>query len=201
MAGPGGKSPAAEQPPPETRRHSPPACQAAHRRRGRHRLGGGFELALACDLIVASTTARFALPEARRGLVATSGALFRAIRALPPRLARKLLITGAELDAERGYQLGLVNRVMQPGQALAGALQVADESCASSPVSVQATLAAIAAQLQDDDKRGWHATTGAISAIRSGQDMTEISAAARLMRGWVRQACFFATCPRSTRDR
>jgi enoyl-CoA hydratase len=135
--------------------------------------GGGFEIALACDLIVASTTARFALPEARRGLVATSGALFRAIRALPLHVAKELLITGAELDADRGYQLGLVNRVTPRGQALAGALQVADEICASSPVSVQATLAAIAAQLEDDDQRGWHATTDAFNAVRSGQDMTE----------------------------
>ena len=135
--------------------------------------GGGFEIALACDVIVASTTARFALPETRRGLVATSGALFRVMRALPPHLAKELLITGAELDAERGYQLGLVNRVTPPGHALSGALQVADDICASSPVSVRATLAAIAVQLEDDDQRGWHATADAISNVRAGQDMAE----------------------------
>ena len=72
--------------------------------------GGGFEIALACDLIVASTTARFALPETRRGVVATSGALFRAVRALPLHVAKELLITGAELGAERG----LSSRPSQP---------------------------------------------------------------------------------------
>jgi enoyl-CoA hydratase len=135
--------------------------------------GGGFEIALACDVIVASTTARFALPETRRGVVATSGALFRVMRALPLHVAKELLITGAELDAERGHQLGLVNRVTAPGQALSGALQVADDICASSPVSVRATLAAIAAQLEEDDQRGWHATADAISNVRAGQDMAE----------------------------
>ena len=82
-------------------------------------LGGGFEIALACDLVVASRTARFALPESRRGVVASSGALFRAMRALPLNVARELLITGAVLDADRGYQIGFVNRVTDPGQALA----------------------------------------------------------------------------------
>jgi enoyl-CoA hydratase len=135
--------------------------------------GGGFEIALACDVIVASATARFALPETRRGVVATSGALFRVMRALPVHVAKELLITGAELDAERGHQLGLVNRVTPPGQALSGALQVADDICASSPVSVRATLAAIAVQLEDDDQRGWHATADAMSNVRAGQDMAE----------------------------
>ena len=78
--------------------------------------GGGFEIALACDLVVASRTARFALPESRRGVIASSGALFRAMRALPLNVARELLITGAVLDADRGYQIGFVNRVTDPGR-------------------------------------------------------------------------------------
>src|SRR5439155_16528626 len=66
-------------------------------------VGGGFEIVLSCDLVVASTTARFGLPETLRGLVATSGALFRAPRALPLNVATELLLTGAMLDADRGY--------------------------------------------------------------------------------------------------
>lgn len=135
--------------------------------------GGGFEIALACDLVVASTTATFALPETRRGVVASSGALFRAVRALPLHVAKELLITGAELDAERGYQLGLVNRVTEPGQALAGAIAVAEQICASSPVSVRATLAAIAAQLEEQDRSGWEATAQAIRTVSAGPDMQE----------------------------
>ena len=135
--------------------------------------GGGFEIALACDLVVASRTARFALPESRRGVVASSGALFRAMRALPLNVARELLITGAVLDAERGYQIGFVNRVTDPGQALAVALELADDICASSPVSVAASLTALAAQHDVDDAAGWEVTAEAVERVTASDDMRE----------------------------
>jgi enoyl-CoA hydratase len=102
--------------------------------------GGGFETALACDLVVASRTARFALPESRRGVVASSGALFRAMRALPVNVAKELLITGAELDADRAHQLGFVNRVTEPGGALA-ATETGEEAQTSSASSSAAASA------------------------------------------------------------
>ena len=135
--------------------------------------GGGFEIALACDLVVASSTARFALPESRRGVIASSGALFRAMRALPLNVAKELLITGAVLDAERGYQLGFVNRVTAPGGALAAALEVADDICASSPVSVAASLAALAAQHDDADAAGWAVTAEAVERVKASDDLRE----------------------------
>jgi enoyl-CoA hydratase len=135
--------------------------------------GGGFELALACDLVVASTTARFALPETRRGLVATSGALFRVTRALPLHVAKELLIAGAELSAERAHSLGLVNRVTEPGHALEGALALAAEICASSPVAVRATLRALAAQTDEQDVRGWAATLAAVETVAGSADLEE----------------------------
>ena len=79
--------------------------------------GGGFEIVLACDLVVAARTARFALPETARGLVANCGALFRAPRALPLNVAREMLLTGDPLSAERAWSLGLVNRLVEPGAA------------------------------------------------------------------------------------
>jgi len=135
--------------------------------------GGGFEIALACDLVVAARTARFALPEARRGVVASSGALLRAMRALPLNVAKELLIAGAELDAERGHQLGFVNRVTEPGGALAAALQLADDVCAASPVSVAASLAALAAQHDAADEAGWAATAAAVDRVRASDDLRE----------------------------
>lgn len=135
--------------------------------------GGGFEIALACDLVVASAGARFALPETLRGLVPTSGALFRVIRALPLHVAKELLITGAELSAEQARQFGFVNRVTEAGQALEGALAVAEEICASSPVAVRAVLDAVAAQLADDDRRGWEETARAMETIRGSADSRE----------------------------
>ena len=135
--------------------------------------GGGFEIALACDLVVASRTARFALPESRRGVVASSGALFRAMRALPLNVARELLITGAVLDADRGYQLGFVNRVTDPGEALAAALELAEDICASSPVSVSASLTALAAQHDAADAAGWEVTARAVERVKASDDSRE----------------------------
>lgn len=135
--------------------------------------GGGFEIALACDLVVAARTARFALPESRRGVVASSGALFRAMRALPLNVARELLITGAVLDADRGYQIGFVNRVVDPGQALTVALELADDICASSPVSVAASLAALSAQHDAGDEAGWAATAEAVERVKASDDLRE----------------------------
>ena len=88
--------------------------------------GGGFEIVLACDLVVAARTARFALPETARGLVANCGALFRAPRALPLNIAREMLLTGDPLDAERAWSLGLVNRLVEPGTAEQAALELAE---------------------------------------------------------------------------
>lgn len=136
-------------------------------------LGGGFEIALACDLIVASTTARFGLPEVQRGVIATSGALFRAMRALPINVARQMLIAGLILDAERGFELGLVAEVTPAEQACAAAVAMAERICQASPFSVQQTLTAINVQLAEEDASGWKATQAAIDAILQSEDMKE----------------------------
>jgi enoyl-CoA hydratase/carnithine racemase len=136
-------------------------------------MGGGFEIALACDLIVASTTARFALPESRRGLIPSSGAMFRAIRALPVHVAKQLMITGAELTPARAHELGVVNEVTAPGAALDAAMRVAEDVCQSSPVAVQAILAGIAEQFESGDEAGWVATDRAVQAITASEDVKE----------------------------
>ncbi|WP_158726673.1 enoyl-CoA hydratase-related protein [Tomitella fengzijianii] len=136
-------------------------------------LGGGFEIALACDAIIASRTARFGLPETRRGLVATSGALFRATRALPTNIARELLISGRYLEPERAYQLGLVNEVTESGCALEKALALAEDICLSSPHAVGETLRALRAMTAAGDDRGWHATDQAVEALLASDDMHE----------------------------
>ncbi|MFI8589761.1 enoyl-CoA hydratase-related protein [Dietzia maris] len=136
-------------------------------------LGGGMEIALACDAIIASGTAAFGLPETRRGLVASSGALFRAARALPPNIARELLVTGRTLSALRGYELGLVNEVTEPGQALDRALVFAEDICRSSPVAVRETLRALRAITEAEDDHGWQVTGQALETVLASQDMQE----------------------------
>ena len=135
--------------------------------------GGGFEIALACDLIVASTSARFALPESRRGLIPSSGALFRALRALPVHVAKQLMITGTELTAERAHALGVVSEVTAPGAALESATRLAEDVCQSSPVAVQAILAGVAEQFDDGDVAGWAATDHAVAAVMASSDLRE----------------------------
>jgi enoyl-CoA hydratase/carnithine racemase len=95
------------------------------------------------------------------------------MRALPLNVARELLITGAVLDADRGYQIGFVNRVAEPGCALAEALELARDICASSPVSVAASLTALAAQFDADDAAGWTVTAEAVDRVKASDDLRE----------------------------
>jgi enoyl-CoA hydratase len=136
-------------------------------------LGGGFEIAMACDLVVASTTASFGLPETRRGLVANSGALLRAMRCLPLNVARELLITGTRLDGRRAHEIGFVNRLTEPGHAVEGALAVAAEIAESSPTAVSATLRALEEQWAPAEEQGWAATSRAEERIAAGPDKRE----------------------------
>lgn len=136
-------------------------------------LGGGFEIVLACDLVVAATAARFGLPETRRGLVATSGALFRGPRALPLNVATELLLTGATLDAGRAHALGLVNVLAEPGAAVAAALELARQISLSGPTAVAETLAALRELTGASDAHGWSVTERAQFVILSSPEAAE----------------------------
>jgi enoyl-CoA hydratase len=141
--------------------------------------GGGFEIVLACDLVVAARTARFALPETARGLVANCGALFRAPRALPLNIAREMLLTGDPLAAERAWSLGLVNRLVEPGEAEQIALELAERICANAPVAQSLSLRGVAAADADRDALGWAATERASAEVQASADAAEGVAAFR----------------------
>jgi enoyl-CoA hydratase len=102
-------------------------------------LGGGFEIALACDLIVAAENARFGLPEVKRGLVANAGGLIRLPYQIPQRIAAELVLTGDMVEPARLLQYGLINRVTAPGEALAGALELAAKIAANGPLAIAAS--------------------------------------------------------------
>ena len=108
----------------------------------------GFEIALACDLIVAARDARFGLPEVKRSLVAVAGGLLRLPRRIPYHLAMELALTGDFIDAERADQLGLINRLSEPGQALPDAIELASKITRNGPLALDATKA-IVSQAQD----------------------------------------------------
>src|SRR5215212_8562898 len=88
---------------------------------------GGCEIVLACDLVVASTRASFGLAEVKRNLVAGAGGLFRLPRAIGRAAAMEVILTGEPLPAQRAYELGLVNRLVEPGQAVDAATKLAEQ--------------------------------------------------------------------------
>jgi enoyl-CoA hydratase len=102
-------------------------------------VAGGFEIALACDLLVAASDAQFGLPEVRRGLVAAGGGLLRLPTRVPYGLAVEWALTGAFVPASRAFEVGLVNRLTDPGGALDAALELAATIAGNGPLAVRAT--------------------------------------------------------------
>jgi enoyl-CoA hydratase len=99
-------------------------------------MAGGLEVALACDLIVAAKGARLGIPESKRSLVAAGGGLLRLPRVLPRNVAMEMALTGDPILAERAYELGMVNRLAEAGQALDSALELAGEISVNAPLSL-----------------------------------------------------------------
>jgi enoyl-CoA hydratase/carnithine racemase len=135
--------------------------------------GGGFEMVLACDLVVAARSARFALPEVKRGLLALYGGVFRAARALPLNLAREMVLTGEPIDAERAHAHGLVNRLCDDGEALTVALGLAQDICANSPVAVRESLRVLERSIDAADALAWELSAVAAATVRASDDSRE----------------------------
>src|SRR3954470_19427542 len=118
-------------------------------------VAGGFEIALSCDLIVAARGARLGIPEAKRSLVAAAGALIRLPKRIPYHLAMELALTGDPIDAERAAELGLVNRLTEPGGAVDGALELAATIAKNGPLALTASKKIIAASLDWTEQESW----------------------------------------------
>lgn len=102
-------------------------------------LGGGTELALASDLVVAASSAQFGLPEVKRGLIAAAGGIFRIVDQLPRKIAMQLLMTGEPISAEDAARWGLINEVVPDGTVLDAALALAEKITVNAPLAVQAS--------------------------------------------------------------
>jgi enoyl-CoA hydratase len=102
-------------------------------------VAGGLEVALACDLIVAARGAKLGIPEAKRSLVAAGGALLRLPQRIPYHLAMEMALTGDPISAERGAEVGLVNRLAEPGEAVAVARELAAAVAANGPLALEAS--------------------------------------------------------------
>jgi enoyl-CoA hydratase len=125
-------------------------------------LAGGFEIALSCDLIVAASDARFGVPEVKRSLVAAAGALLRLPKRIPYHLAMELALTGEPVGAERAYEIGIVNRLAKPGEALDAALELAEAITKNAPLALIASKEIIQNAMDWTEAEGW-AKQGEIS--------------------------------------
>jgi len=134
-------------------------------------VGGGFELALACDLVVAADTARFGLPEVKRGLFPGGGGTLLGTR-LPLSLALELNLTGELIDAQRAESWGLVNRVVPPEDLLTSALGLAQTIAANGPLATRMIKDLVRRAVLDDPSRGW-ATPEEITGIFASEDAQE----------------------------
>ncbi|MBH0781034.1 crotonase/enoyl-CoA hydratase family protein [Nocardia bovistercoris] len=136
-------------------------------------LAGGFELALSADLIVASRTARFGIPEVKRGLVAAAGGLLRLPKTLPYQLAMQIALTGEPLSAVDGHRYGLVNVLSEPGAAVADARELAMRIACNAPLAVEATKQIVAGAARWVDAEGFAAQEQAVAKVLASQDARE----------------------------
>ncbi|MBS1869251.1 MAG: crotonase/enoyl-CoA hydratase family protein [Actinobacteria bacterium] len=140
-------------------------------------VAGGFEVALACDLIVAARGARFGIPEVTRGLVAAGGALLRLPRRIPYHLAMELALTGALVDAERMAEVGLVSRLVEPGAAVASALELARAIAANGPLALAASKRILVEAPAWPDDEAWARQAQITDPVRASADAREGSLA------------------------
>jgi len=136
-------------------------------------LAGGFEMVLACDLVIAGEGSQFGIPEVKRGLAATGGGLLRLPRQLPHRIAMELALTGDMLSAERALALGLINQLVPKGQALEMSIQMARRITANGPLAVAASKQVIKQSRLWEDTSMWERQEDLTQAVLASNDAKE----------------------------
>ena len=140
-------------------------------------VAGGLEVALSCDLLVASRGAKLGVPEVKRSLVAAGGALLRLPRVLPRNVAMELVLTGDPITAERGYELGLVNRLAEPGEAVQTAFALADQITPNAPLALAASKRILTEALDWPDSEFWERQGEIVGPVMTSEDAREGSIA------------------------
>lgn len=136
-------------------------------------LAGGFEVALACDLIVAAETARFGVPEVKRSLIAAGGGLLRLPRRMPLGKAMELVLTGDPISATEAATLGLVNAVTPEGGALAGARELAARITSNGPLAVAASKEVLLGATDQPVEAGWAVQEPVMRVVFDSADARE----------------------------
>jgi enoyl-CoA hydratase len=138
-----------------------------------HALAGGFELVLACDLVVAADDASFGLPEAKRGLLAAAGGPFRLARRVPLATALEIVMTGDPIPAGRAYELGLVNRVVPADAVVDEAVALAERILENSPTAVRVARRLVRESVEIDESEAWALTYRLAGEVMASGDAIE----------------------------
>jgi enoyl-CoA hydratase/carnithine racemase len=136
-------------------------------------LGGGFEIVLSSDIVVAEAHALFGLPEVKHGVYAAAGGLARIARRLPPSVAFELVLTGESISAEQAHRFGLVNRVVPTGAGLTTALAIAETICQASPLAVQLSKQVVRAALTHGEDEAFRLQDDLGAVLRQTEDFKE----------------------------
>lgn len=136
-------------------------------------LAGGTEIVLATDLVVAGRTAKFGIPEVKRGLVAAGGGLLRLPKRIPYQKALELALTGDNFTAEEASAWGFVNSLTEPGEALNGALELAERITANGPLAVAVTKEVIVKSAEWSEDEMWKKQGELIGPVFSSKDAIE----------------------------
>ncbi len=136
-------------------------------------VAGGFEIALACDLIVAARDARLGIPEVKRSLVAAGGALLHLPKRIPYHLAMELALTGDPIDAARGYEIGVVNRLAEPGQAVSAARELAAAIARNGPLALDASKRIVRSALDWPEAEAWERQGEIAGPVFGSEDARE----------------------------
>lgn len=136
-------------------------------------LAGGFEIVLSCDLVVAAETARFGIPEVKRGLMAAAGGLIRLPKRVPLTIALELAMTGDPIDASRALQLGLVNRVVPADRVVAEAIALAERIGENSPIAVRGSRQLVREAAELSEAEGWTRTLELMMPVFESGDAIE----------------------------
>lgn len=139
-------------------------------------LGGGSEIALACDLVVSADHAVFGLPEVKRGLIAAAGGAFRLVEQLPHRVAMEMLLTGEPISADRALELHLINRVVPADKLMDEALELAGVIAANAPLAVQASkrvALGISEGARPGEEEKWKISDTEMIGVMTSEDAAE----------------------------
>jgi enoyl-CoA hydratase/carnithine racemase len=136
-------------------------------------LGGGLELCLACDMVVAARAARFGLPEVKRGIFAGAGGAFRLPLAIPRAIAFEMIITGDSIDADRAFSLGLINHVVDDNDLLPSTLALADRVAVNAPIAVRESLALGRVAREHPETQMWRLNVETGRRVMVSQDAKE----------------------------